>query len=639
VPDGINSVSDAERHYSWGIWDVILNPDDLTVTAIPHRAGDAHWNVTSLIDPDNCAGCLTFSDLEFIDSDSIKITVSISHPYSGNPALNGFDVKGVVLGPPALTMKSGTVSTLVENPDGFTHRWAFEPWANINPYIDFAVESEDRKFASGETHSRDFIIQLPEVGPLQFIYIIDACWLPPPQVDPGNPYLSNHCNEAYDVDVKVSGNINAIAGSMAEITVEFSDWQSDGNAAVVICDAPALLNNPIELTHTGKANPYSFTGFINNEKNVSSGTYDLLVNIHDTINNPENNSLTTSALTSITVTSETPALSGIEIHPDTVSLSDLGSNAQFTVYKKYSDGSKTICADNADWFVTGTDLNGNNLTEISAGTITRATSKWWGGIAVVEAQWSTYTAFATAICDDPFADTCEVIFGELNEEGSDYTLPSSFAGPPNGAGGGSGGLKVCSLGYGGIATLEFTDNVAMNGGGIDLLIFENPMIVGAPCETGGQTYLTIWNENAAVEVSMDGVEWHRFPTDYNPDNQTCVANPWMDPSSYSGLAGNYPVYAGVDDTGVLKNGIDPTDPVTAGGDGFDLDDVGLPWCRYVRIIDCGDPDWPSTHMLDDDGDAIYNYGNMSPLGSTENMAGFDGDSIAACHSEPINTVL
>ena len=137
---------------------------------------------------------------------------------------------------------------------------------------------------------------------------------------------------------------------------------------------------------------------------------------------------------------------------------------------------------------------------------------------------------------------------------------------------------------------------------------------------------------------MDGVEWHRFPTDYNPENHTCVANPWMDPSSYSGLAGNYPVYAGVDDTGVLKNGIDPTDPYTAGGDGFDLDDVDLPWCRDVRIIDCGDPDWPSTHMLDDDGDAIYNYGNMSPLGSSENMAGFDGDSVAACHSQPINSV-
>jgi len=639
LPSGDTDLKSVLQHYPWGLWNVLVDPESGTAEIEPLRNVDAHWNVTSLINPDKCAGCIEFSDLQFIDSDSIKVTVAITHPFSDNPALDAFDVNGVVLGSPVMEFPSGTISALVENPDGYTARWSTEPWADINPFIDFAVENPERKFASGETHSRDYIIHILKPGPIQFMYVIDACWLPQDQIEPGNPHKSPHANEGYDVNVTVDGVINAIPGSLAEVTVKFSDWQNDGDMSDVSIEIPGLLAKTFKLDFTGKKNPYEFAGFVSNELFAAPGIYDALVCIRDTINNPETDNLATFSRTEIMVTSETPMVKGVTVYPEIISVREQYVSANFTAYKILSDGSKTLCADDVDWTIDGTDLNGNLLAEIDgSGKATRLTSRWWGGAVTVEAKYLSYEAHATLFCEDPFADSCSVDFGELNEPGTEYTDPASFAGPPNGAGSGAGGLNVCSIGYGGIATLEFTNNVAMNGDGPDLIIFENPMITGAPCDWEGKTQLTVWNETAAVEVSMDGINWFRFPCDYNPDNFTCVANPWMNPSSYIGLAGNYPVYAGVDEIGTLKNGIDPTDPGNSGGDLFELDDVGLPWCRFVRLIDTGDPDWPSTQMHDDDGDLIFNYGNMSPLGSVPNVAGFDGDSVAACYSEPITSI-
>jgi len=639
LPSEYTDLKSVLQRYPWGLWNVLVDPDIGTVEIEPLRNIDAHWNVTSLINPDKCAGCIEFSGLEIIDSDSIKVTVSITHPFNGNPALDAFDVKGVVLGLPAMEFPSGSISALVENPDGYTARWSNEPWADINPFLDFAVENQQRRFASGETHSRDYIIHIQKPGPIQFAYVIDTCWLPQNQVEPGNPYKSAHANEGYDVDVTVDGVINAIPGSLAFVRVKFSDWQNDGELSDVSIEIPGLLSEPLKLDFAGKENPYEFTEFVSNNLGAGPGIYDALVCIRDTINNPETDNLTSFSRAGITVTSETPMVTGIAVYPKIFSVSEKSESANFTAYKIFSDGSKTVCANDVDWTIDGTDLNGNNLAEINGdGKVARLTSRWCGGVATVKAKYLSYEGFATLYCEDPFADLCSVDFGQLNEPGTEYTNPASFAGPPNGGGSGAGGLNVCSIGYGGVATLEFTNNVAMNGDGPDLIIFENPMITGAPCDWLGKTQLTVWNETAAVEVSMDGIEWHRFPYDYNPDNITCVANPWMNPSSYIGLAGNFSVYASVDETGMLKNGIDPTDPSNAGGDLFDLDDVGLPWCRFVRLIDTGDPDWPSTHMHDDDGDFIYNYGNMSPLGSTPNVAGFDGDSVAACYSEPITSI-
>ncbi|MGE0327846.1 MAG: hypothetical protein AB7K71_25260 [Polyangiaceae bacterium] len=139
-------------------------------------------------------------------------------------------------------------------------------------------------------------------------------------------------------------------------------------------------------------------------------------------------------------------------------------------------------------------------------------------------------------------------------------FPQNVLGPPRGGGCCGGSLDVVSLGIGGWVVLELGDTV-VDGPGADLLVFENAFEYGT-----GQ----IFAEPGSVAVSADGVTWWEFP---------CSASeaPW------GHCAGTHPVYANVD-----ENDVDPTDPATAGGDAYDLADVGLAEARYVRITDRAD---------------------------------------------------
>lgn len=157
---------------------------------------------------------------------------------------------------------------------------------------------------------------------------------------------------------------------------------------------------------------------------------------------------------------------------------------------------------------------------------------------------------------DPWADrVVRVQFGDGAGFGQDR-FPQVVLGPPEGGGASSGSLDVLSLGREGVIELEFTDLVAVDGPGVDLLVFENPF--GTFFETG------------VVAVSDDGVDWREFP---------CATD---DPDAgFPGCAGARVVF------GNPAQGVSATDPTVAGGDGFDLSLVGLPCARFVRVRDSG----------------------------------------------------
>ncbi|MBN2055690.1 hypothetical protein JW905_12245 [bacterium] len=212
---------------------------------------------------------------------------------------------------------------------------------------------------------------------------------------------------------------------------------------------------------------------------------------------------------------------------------------------------------------------------------------------------------------DPFADeVAQVEYGQYAGFGQDQ-FPQIVLGPPRGAGMMGGSTDVLSLGNGGVIVLAFTDNLALNGPGADLIVFENAFFVtGNPENT--------FSEVAFVEVSQDGVVFHRFPNDYDPEG-----TPINNPANWSGFGGVMPVLSNP------ENGIDPTDPAVAGGDSFDLEDVGLDWVRYLRIIDTNEP--PNA-AFDDDGDEIYDAGPTS-----SGSSGFDLDAVAAVYSQDLTT--
>ena len=180
---------------------------------------------------------------------------------------------------------------------------------------------------------------------------------------------------------------------------------------------------------------------------------------------------------------------------------------------------------------------------------------------------------------DPFADA--VVSFEPGD-GAGYgqdSYPDVVLGSPEG-GGTAGSLDVLSLGDGGVIVLTFDDIGLVDGEGPDLLVFENPF--------------PGWIETGVVAASEDGETWLEWACDAEDSE-----------GGYPGCAGLNLVYA------ATGNGVDATDPDAAGGDAFDLADLGLARARYVRVRDSG----------------ANTYDGVA--------GGFDLDAIAVVNGEPL----
>jgi len=192
------------------------------------------------------------------------------------------------------------------------------------------------------------------------------------------------------------------------------------------------------------------------------------------------------------------------------------------------------------------------------------------------------------VAAEPCLDAVVEFTAGTNGGFQENLLPNIVLGPPYGDGISDGSLDVASLGDGGSITVAFEDNVILDGPGVDFTIFENPFGDGVTQAT--------FIEVGVVSVSADGENFFEIP---------------FDPNSFQGLAGVTPVESHPD------NGIDPRDPTLAGGDAFDLADVGLSEARFVRI--------------DDPGILIHDPGNDFPTPGP-GKSGFDLDAIVAVHS-------
>jgi hypothetical protein len=181
---------------------------------------------------------------------------------------------------------------------------------------------------------------------------------------------------------------------------------------------------------------------------------------------------------------------------------------------------------------------------------------------------------------DPFMD--EVVSfqpGAGAGFGSDR-FPSIVLGAPQGGGLQMGGEDVLSLGMGGSIVLK-SDIPILNGAGTDFIVFENPFnAAGDPRNP--------FVEPGEVSVSQDGVHFFTFP---------CASEDRE--AHYPGCAGVHPVMANSE-----TNDIDPTDPNVAGGDDFDLKDLGLNWIQYIQIHDLSNEDPGKGNSAGFDLDAI-----------------------------------
>ncbi len=182
---------------------------------------------------------------------------------------------------------------------------------------------------------------------------------------------------------------------------------------------------------------------------------------------------------------------------------------------------------------------------------------------------------------DRFIDCVESFSPQGATFGQDR-FPAVVYGPPMPGPANMGSLDVLALGCDGQITLYFDDPAIVDGPGPDLVIFENPIPLGD----------ATFAEPARVLVSADGREWHAFPCDPagDPALRGCAGVALVDPDA------------------------DPDDPAHAGGDAFDLAELGLTTARYVRLIDVG----------------VAYHGGRTWCGG--GGGGFDLDAIAAVHA-------
>ena len=171
-------------------------------------------------------------------------------------------------------------------------------------------------------------------------------------------------------------------------------------------------------------------------------------------------------------------------------------------------------------------------------------------------------------------------------------MPGIVEGPPVGGGELLGSLDVVSLGKNGEIVVSFDPNAIVDGPGPDFIVFENSF-----WPSGDASRVNA--ELGEVSVSDAGTTWKTFPC------APATAPP------YGACASPHVVYSSP------GNGISPIDPKVAGGDAYDLADVGLTHARFVRIRD------------------IYSGAGTIPcpdMPPKPNKVGFDLDAVSIVYS-------
>ncbi len=240
-----------ESRVLWGMWDLYFDGNNMSVTALPDRNLQAHFNVTDMITPPACYDCVIVSVNSFNPSTRIlDVDVTLRNP----SAISGRDVRGILY--------TDTQGHLLTNPDAWTAYWDITGGEDINPFRAFAKSDPNRKFNSLAQYTENYLVYIPVPPQYAAIhYAVDASW-------PGN------CREPYAIEnfVEVHSPSSTLS-SQGKISVDIFDWQDDVNSVEFMVDG-VTSSGYIPMAHTiGN----TWEGEYKNETGALPGDYTAII--------------------------------------------------------------------------------------------------------------------------------------------------------------------------------------------------------------------------------------------------------------------------------------------------------------------------------------------------------------------------
>jgi hypothetical protein len=276
---------------TWGMWDVFIDPDDLTADLVPIRGANFKCNVVNFLQPPKAPTNLIDVQIDpygtNLPAGKVNCLITLEHPFPGS-VFCGFDVQGIVIGEhPNYAWESDPTIisslppfTILQNPDGWTRWWnqpefttygklfgyiegnlAHHGWTSthtLNAYKVFADDIESDTpfspyqeyrcfFSSSEpgSNTRRYQLQFPGAGGVMFHfkYAVSACWAEPlpgstsPYSPDDFPITANQ-PEPFQVDFINTGSSayyedESDYGGNIVGSIKIRDWQFTGSLSTV----------------------------------------------------------------------------------------------------------------------------------------------------------------------------------------------------------------------------------------------------------------------------------------------------------------------------------------------------------------------------------------------------------------------
>jgi len=278
----------APSHHCLGYFSLVFDTVEGSVTALPVRSADWHFNMTGVLNATMGVSAAGVPSEHDPPNGLFVFDITLTHPFATKPQFAGFDVKGILMTPGTLAVGplifADADETQLENADGYARWWnpteftapgilgytkgafaaatAAQLTATVNPYKLFAdrlgpedslswvsgepLDSPEGRavFTAGSSNTRRYRIRFEmDPGPkIIYGYAIDCAWNAPSPNPPGEvpddfPMNANQ-PEAYRIVLQPTANSlyfdgeSGVGGGVLRFQINVHDWQGQATGDI-----------------------------------------------------------------------------------------------------------------------------------------------------------------------------------------------------------------------------------------------------------------------------------------------------------------------------------------------------------------------------------------------------------------------